>query len=211
MKQELKHGCLSRFAESPVFGDADREAVLAVLSAEAEAVEIKKGETIYIKESLCCLASGRAAVAASGSDSTVMKKLLPGDVFGCSVLFGGEAVTDILALSDCIAVTVSKQAVCRIFDEVEGAAVGYIRFLSEKIRYLNGRISDLAAKGTDERLLSFIKKATSADGRLKISVTDLSKRIGVGRTSLYRSLTSLTEQGLITRSKGIITINIKEK
>ena len=87
------------------------------------------------------------------------------------------------------------------------AAIGYIRYLSEKIRYLNGKLGGLSAVGADEKLLSFLILESDENGKLSISAAELSRRVGIGRTSLYRSLSYLTEEKLIERDKNTIILN----
>ena len=85
-------------------------------------------------------------------------------------------------------------------------SLNYIRLLSEKIRFLNKRLSDFTSGSVEERLYLFLKKAANEEGAVKTSMTLLAKNIGVGRTSLYRALTALEEQSLITKDKNTIYI-----
>ena len=156
MKEPTREQCFAMFAESSVFGGADTEKLYELIARCAEIRKAVKGDTVKAENRLCYMAEGRAKVAAAGGKHTVMKELGRGDVFGCATLFVGGAVTDIKAVSDCTIVTISEDCVCEIFRSLPDAAIGYIKYLSEKIRYLNGKIGGLSAVGADEKLLSFL-------------------------------------------------------
>lgn len=207
MKEPTREQCFAMFAESPVFGGADTEKLYELIAGCAEISEAAKGDTVKAENRLCYMVEGRAKVAAAGGKHTVMKELGRGDVFGCATLFVGGAVSDIKAVSDCTIVTISEDCVCEIFRLLPDAAIGYIRYLSEKIRYLNGKLCGLSAVGADEKLLSFLILESDENGKLSISAAELSRRVGIGRTSLYRSLSYLTEEKLIERDKNTIILN----
>lgn len=194
------------FSRSPIFSGVEQEKAIAIIKENSEIVDIKKGETITLKGRLSCLTKGKAGVKVHNSDKTVVKELTKGEVFGCAVLFGGEAVSDITALCDCELITIQEEKMCRLFETEPKISLNYIRLLSEKIRFLNMRLGDFTSGNANERVLSFLKKSATSGGEVKTSMTLLANQLGIGRTSIYRTLSELEEQGLIQKNKNIIKI-----
>lgn len=197
------------FACSPIFHNIEKDKAIEIIKKNSSLIKIKKGDTISLSKKLSCLTKGKANVSVLNSDKTVVRQLCEGAVFGCAVLFGGEAVSHITALCDCELVTVSEEKMSDLFLKEPTISLNYIRLLSEKIRFLNKRLSDFTSGSVEERLYLFLKKAANEEGAVKTSMTLLAKNIGVGRTSLYRALTALEEQSLITKDKNTIYI-VKE-
>ena len=67
---------------------------------------------------------------------------------------------------------------------------------------------DALSSGSGGRKLSdYLLKNAGGSGRVTVrSMTDLASRLGMGRASLYRELTKLTEAGIIARSGKTITL-----
>ena len=83
----------------------------------------------------------------------------------------------------------------------------YIRYLSGRIRFLSGKIQALAADSVEGRLKQHLLCSVSPDcPRLDIPATELARRLGVSRASLYRAFDSLEAQGLIRREGRTLTV-----
>ena len=87
-------------------------------------------------------------------------------------------------------------------------AIAYIAFLSDRIRFLNGKISTFTAKSADSAVAAALL-SEKAD-RFELNVSRLSKKLGIGRTSVYRSLEFLKKSGAIEYSEGTVTVLSKE-
>lgn len=73
----------------------------------------------------------------------------------------------------------------------------YIRYLSSQIHMLYEKLSDLTGGTAKQRLAVFLDAHCSAEGVLRMSMTDLSRQLNVGRATIYRALGALEEQRLI--------------
>lgn len=167
-------------------------------------VTFAKGETIYdadhMRRALACIVQGRARVMFG---RVVMNDLYPGDVFGAAALYGTseEYSSSVVVVSPCRVVFIPQETVSRWMSAVPRVGENYVRFLSDRIRFLNRRLSTLTAGHADGRLWQYLLAHQDADGMVIISggMTALAERLDMGRSSLYRSLDALTDAGYIRR------------
>ena len=87
-------------------------------------------------------------------------------------------------------------------------AMNVIRFLADRITFLNKKIDTFSGKKTLKKLASYLFNRYSEFGEaFTVSRTALASEIGVGRASLYRDLDFLESEGIIqTQQKKIIII-----
>lgn len=170
-----------------------------------------KGETIYSPESaqkaLALVLEGHVRV---WQGRVVMNDLLSGDVFGVAALFGSEEdyPSTVIAESDCRIVLIPQDTVVRWMATVPLVAENYVRFLSDRIRFLNLRLSTLTAGQADGKLWRYLLAHRDENGvvTLQGGMSELAERLDMGRSSLYRSLDALTALGRIRRERKKIYI-----
>lgn len=177
-----------------------------------------KGGVIYdethFRHCLGIILAGEVRVDKATPEGKRMKMsvLLPGECFGAAAMFQNrdryatvltaEKSTEVLFLPE----ELILWAMHRDFTITEN----YIRYLSNRIWFLNEKISGLTAGSADQRLAIFLAEHCDAENRLNTSMTDLSRQLNIGRASLYRALDSLEEQGLIQRGTKSLTVIDKE-
>ena len=183
----------------------------AVLPAH---VSFKKGDVIYgetdFRRALGILLSGKAKATPLSNDSTVLNVFAPGAVFGAAAVFsdGGEYVSRITAESDCKVLFLDEAALSALFAAYPRAAVNYISFLSQRIRFLNGKLSLFTKNDATGRVYEFLAKNSDESGNVTYmgSMALLARNLSLGRTSLYRALDTLEHQNLIVREDGKIKV-----
>ncbi len=175
-----------------------------------EPVRFKKGEVIYgtnsYEHAIGVFIEGCAAAMSGG---VIKRRFCEGDVFGAAAVFGSEGsyISEIRAKSECTVQLISEEHLKIIFGANPDAALNYITFLSDKIRFLNHRITQFTCKGAPARLLRFLRENMSCEGVVNtVNMTELAHMAGMGRTSLYRALDELEEGGLISRKNNIIKV-----
>ena len=82
----------------------------------------------------------------------------------------------------------------------------YLRYLTGRIRFLSGRLQSLVQSGAEGKLARYLL-ANVREGQLTCAATDLARRLGLSRASLYRAFQSLEESGLISRHGKTISIS----
>lgn len=184
--------------------------------AEPQELTFEKGEIIYdadhVRRALALVIEGHLRVTFG---RVVMNDLHPGDVFGAAALFGApEPYPSIVsAVTACRVVLLSQETVSRWMAAVPRVGENYVRFLSDRIRFLNRRLSTLTAGQANGRLWRYLMAHRDADGLVTISggMSGLAERLDMGRSSLYRSLDALTDAGYIRRDgKKIFIVKTEE-
>lgn len=183
--------------------------------ASCEEQRYDKGQIVYdrghVRRSLALVLEGHLQVM-HGRAAT--NDLRPGDVFGAAALYGREEpyTSTVLAASACRVLFLPQETVSAWMAAVPRVGENYVAFLSDRIRFLNRRLSTLTAGPADGKLWRYLLTHRQADGTVSLpgGMTGLAKRLDMGRSSLYRSLDALTAAGKITRQGKYIIVNIKE-
>lgn len=176
--------------------------------------KFSKGDSIYdcrnFRKALGVLLKGNAAASADGVQKTEFKE---GAVFGAASLFGcgDKYVSKITAKTGCEVLFVSEDVLCHIIKKYPQCALNYVEFLTKKIRYLNVRIGEFTGANISGRLYRHLCENADENGKVIISnMASLAKIMGIGRTSLYRSLSELEEKGIIKRKDDEILLLMGE-
>ncbi len=176
-------------------------------------------ETVFSEDSeekvLGLILSGEANVYSAGNSSGVLIKTLhPSDSFGIANLFedSSKFVTTIVAKKPSSVVFFSKSAIEWLIDTSKEFRKNYIAFLSERICFLNKKISCFTAGSPEKKLSSFLcLQSDQNDFSVTVSSSTLSEMLDVGRASLYRAFDKMTEDGLIVRNGKIIHVPDRNK
>jgi len=188
--------------------------------ADAEKTEIiasfekpksyKKGEVIYSFDSfnpaIGVIVEGEAAAR---SENILKKTFKQGDTFGAAAVFGNDKpyISEIVAKTDCVIQFIDEKMLLKLFKKYPQISVNYIIFLSDRVRFLNRKISMFTCKGASMKLYRFLVENADENNRVKIvNMTSLARQTSLGRTSLYRAVSELSESGMIERDGSTITI-----
>lgn len=176
-----------------------------------EEVRYEKGEIIYgrnnYERALGVLLSGKAEAVARERSS--LNAFRAGDAFGAAALFGGEEyVSFIRAMSDCRVQYIPEETLRQLFRDYPQTAMNYIGFLSEKVRFLNGKIATYTSASVEGRLYYWMQANCDEEGHLPagMTMTKLAKILNIGRTSLYRAMEDLEKKYLLDRQDGEVTL-----
>ena len=101
----------------------------------------------------------------------------------------------------------SAPALEQLFAADNAAALGYIRFLSGRICFLNQKLDAFTSSSAEGRIVVWLLENMD-DSRVVIprGYSDLSRTLGIGRASLYRCLDGLEAQGALRRQEREIEI-----
>lgn len=166
----------------------------------------RRGETVCDGESgrraLGVVLEGQAEAVASAREEAVLTVFAPGGTFGAAALFGGNGYVSLIrAVTVCRVVYLPEELLRQWFGRCPQMAANYITFLSDRVRFLNGKIAILTQDSAQHRLYRWLQANCDGAGRLpeKLSMTRLAATLSMGRTSLYRALEELERAGLIVR------------
>lgn len=184
--------------------DGDREKIMSGFSAPAV---LCHGDELYRTGFLGLIVSGTARVLRrnDSGEKIVMRTMECGDMFGAASVFGEwkEGSSSVVALTRCEVIYISETELRRIMEDYPQTAINYITFLSDRIRFLNRRMDVFSAGTAEQKLFEYLAGQSDTNGyvRLGFGMAELSRRLKIGRSSLYRALETLEAAGQIERDK----------
>ena len=150
-------------------------------------------------------------VSSTRENSPILRTLKRGAIFGAASLFDASSgyTTYVRAKTQCTVAYIKSAGIRKLCYEVPEIAINYIEFLSGRITFLNKKLSAFTAENADAKLAYYLYELS--DGKadeIKVSVTysQLAENLGIGRASLYRSLDTLTDNGIVKKNAKTITI-----
>ena len=202
---------LSVLEKNRLFSAFSEEDLSKILTDSRVSVsKYEKGKIIYtdkeFKTALGVILSGKISIHRIGGGSKVLLNTMSScDLFGAASLFGAEAeyVTEISASESSSILFFPAELCYELIKENSDFALRYIEFLSEKIRFLNHRISELSAPSAERKLAKFLSEH---DGSPIPDMKKLASFLGIGRASLYRMLDSFSQSGLIEKDGKTVTV-----
>ena len=182
-------------------------------------IEFKKNDIIYSADNfpfaIGYILEGSAVAVTNNKNNVHMRSFEKGACFGAAAIFGGNEiyVSTITAKSDAKILFISEKKLKSIFLKYPQASINYIEFLSDKVRFLNKKLSVISCSNAEDTVLKYLLSVCDSDNNAKIpkSMTLLAKTLGLGRATLYRSLESLEKDGLILRENNNIKVIKNEK
>ena len=192
--------------------------ILAV--SDCTAAEYEKNEVVYDKtnfsRSLGIVLEGRLRVTKENADMRpiVMSTLQRGALFGAAALFNSEPeyATKITAIERSRVLFLPQRLIKRMIEREPDIAENYIRYLSERILFLNRKIYFLTAGTAEQRLAGFLldNLAVGEYSEMPMPMHRLADALNMSRASLYRAFDELTESGAVSKQGKLVCINNAE-
>lgn len=192
--------------------------ILAV--SDCTAAEYEKNEVVYDKtnfyRSLGIVLEGRLRVTKENADKRpiVMSTLQRGAMFGAAALFNSEPeyATKITAIEPSRVLFLPQRLVKRMIEREPDIAENYIRYLSERILFLNRKIYFLTAGTAEQRLAGFLldNLAVGEFSEMPMTMHRLADALNMSRASLYRAFDELTASGAVSKQGKLVCINNAE-
>lgn len=209
MAQQLEAEHLFALSNSSLFRGITQDVLEEILSCPGCTINhFSPGTPIYQPDRfLRCLGvvlSGQVRVTKPPLTVSILR---PGSLFGAAALYNEEPdyATTLTPLTDCTVLLMTQELLDHLLSEQPVLRKNYLRYLSGRIRFLSARLQTLAAGDTEERLIRYLMENLT-DGTLICSATELSRRLGISRASLYRAFETLEESGLIQRQGKTISV-----
>lgn len=173
----------------------------------------RKGECLFPLQggrALGILLAGCARVFRTGTDgeTQVCNHLAAGDAFGVAALFSETpAVSTVVAEQDGTVWFIPEETLLLWMRQQPLVGENLVRFLTERIRFLNRSLNELRGGTAAQRLLAHLRTLADTNGNLTLpSLSALAARLDMGRTSLYRALDELEAAGALTRNGKTVTL-----
>lgn len=192
--------------------------ILAV--SDCTAAEYEKNEVVYDKtnfsRSLGIVLEGRLRVTKENADKRpiVMSTLQRGAMFGAAALFNSEPeyATKITAIEHSRVLFLPQRLIKRMIEREPDIAENYIRYLSERILFLNRKIYFLTAGTAEQRLAGFLldNLAVGEFSEMPMTMHRLADALNMSRASLYRAFDELTASGAVSKQGKLVCIDNAE-
>ena len=204
-------------AQTPLFLGISEETIGQILTGEGITVRhFERGEILCGRErflqSVGFLVIGRASVM-KGECDMLMSVLHAGELFGAASLFdaGDRYVATITALESTWAVLIPEDRFRRILAKYPKVNENYLRYLTCRIRFLSDRIDGLAEGSTEDRVYRYIcKNASNGVFAPEYSISRIGDALRISRTTLYRAIAVLEQEGKIRKDGRIFRLAIEE-
>ena len=148
--------------------------------------------------------SGSLTVEAhEGSSVSVMRR---GGEFGiCNIFVRENMPTKLRAKVNSRILFIPKEEFARLLGVDSGLMYRYVRLCNEKMLYLAERLRLMSISDRTERLLHYLK-AHAQGGAIHLSMPkdELARQLGISRASLFRALSALESDGVISIDSGYI-------
>ena len=209
----------------PLFKGVDVEELYDFLSKKCFVCSFSNNETIYTRskfnDSVGIVLNGNVEVYKDEEKAVMLNRIGEGGFFGAAALFANkrEYVSVLVAKGNTTVIFIPFDEFKELLTKNSVFALNYICFLSGRIEFLNKKIDEYTAPDASEKLIRYLlDKSVCEEGktvcRVK-SMVELSKRLNMGRASLYRSFEELERQQIISRDGKNIFIDdiykLKEK
>ena len=164
------------------------------------------------KRSLGIILEGALRVTKENAEGReiVMSTLYRGNMFGAATMFNGEHEfqTKITAVEDSRIIFFPQRIILRLMEREPKIAENYIKYLSERIVFLNKKIYFLTSGTAEQRLSSFLLNnlSTVDFSRLPMQMTDIASSLNISRASLYRALDCIMESGAVVKDGKLFRI-----
>ena len=205
----MKQSYLKLILAQKLFDGCEQKMIEDIVLESGTLRGFRSGEAMETDErSVGILLSGRGVIYSSDKGrQTLLRFISPGDAVGVAGLFADKAPdTRIYACGDGKSEMffVGRKA----FEELMAAEndgrfrTNLIKFLSDRVTFLNSKIDFVTGGSAERRLVMFLKNSSTDDnGEIEIgmSMTALAHALDIGRASLYRAFDALVEDGAISR------------
>ena len=147
------------------------------------------------------LAGKLQILSADAQRAVVLKTAAKGHVFGAASLFLEQKapVSRLVAQDECTLFLLERRAVRELLSKDPAFLDAYLRFLAERVEFLNAKIRAFTAGSTERRLALWLTERAENGLVQSGSLSALADALDIGRASLYRALDKLEAEGLILR------------
>lgn len=203
-----------------LFDGCERELIEKVIISAGTSKVFRSGEIMEadFSPSVGILLSGRGVIYSSDKGRrTLLRFISPGSAVGVASLFAAEPpATRIEACGDGKSEMffIDRETFEKLLEANSAFRINLIKFLADRVSFLNSKIDTVTAGSAERKLAIFIKNSpVNCAGviELGMSMTALAHALDIGRASLYRAFDALEEAEIINRDRRSVTLISQNK
>lgn len=161
------------------------------------------------------LDGGGYICSASKKHYATLRCLKKGDTFGAASLFGAptEHKTKVIAKNYLKTAVLPVDLISELLEKESKIALNYICFLSDRVSFLNRKITAFSAGSAEEKLALYLLSLPCESNVITLneSYTEIAKILDIGRASLYRAIETFENAEIICRSGKQVCISDRDK
>ncbi len=199
-----------------IFRELDEDCRLSAISeSEYYSRDYLSGEQIFSPDrhfrSIGYVVAGKVAVyKTSAEKKTLLNIISKGGAFGVAGLFCDEYPTSVIAKTKCTVIFIDADKILSLIERYPAVAKSYIRFLSDRTRFLNDKIDSFTKGSVEGRVAKLLLREREGNITSIKNMSRAASLLDIGRASLYRVLSSLEKKGVIEQNENEIKIINKE-
>lgn len=175
-------------------------------------VSLKRDEILFYEGDICheigIINKGVISISSFSYQGIEMNynTLLVGQIFGNNLLFSSEPYFkgNVIAKTSSEVILISKENLLKIFASNEEFLKEYLKIQSDFVKNLNNKIKILSFNHARDRFLYYL---SSHNNTIKIrSISSLADELNLSREVTSRLISSLKNEGIISRNANIITL-----
>lgn len=175
---------------------------------EAKQILVQQGETT---DSIYFLLSGQIRLATFTEERIINHYfVLTGESFGETALFSDVQVCSAIADVPSRIAAIDKELFRQALQDDPNLAHSYMNQLAHRYKVVKTLLELRSIRSARERLLQYLNQQVEPDSKtivLQRPLKDLAIELGLSAEALYRTLSLLQSEGLITRKQRSITLN----
>ncbi len=217
----MKREYLSAMKNCALFNNLDVALVYKTLEERCTVCSFTSNETVYTRskfnDSVGIVLEGSIEVYKDEEKAVMLNRIGIGGFFGAAALFANkkEYVSVLVAKGNSTVMFIPFVEFKELLARDSVFALNYIDFLSGRIEFLNKKIDEFTAQDTNQKLCRYlIDNATQTESELVCSIksmVELSKKLNMGRASLYRAFEDLEKENIIKRNGKNVMIDDVDK
>lgn len=178
-----------------------------IKNASIEEKSFSRGEVIYspddFEKKIGFVYSGECVVSRESQGTIVpLNSVTEFDSFGIVAVFSerNEFPTIVKAKTNCTVLFFTADDILRLIDLDSRISLNVIRFLTDKINFLNDKVAAFSAGSVEGKLASYILGLSKKHGALEFEFNKKksSEALNCGRASLYRAIGALEAGNFIS-------------
>jgi CRP/FNR family transcriptional regulator len=209
---------LKALSQAPIFSGLNQQE-LDSLAAIAFEKSFKSGDFVFREEdsphSFYVIADGRIKVSKSSPSGRefIVTFFGPGDVFGEVAVFANKPYpASAQAVADTSVIGIRRAELLRFLADNPEVALKIINMLGGRLREAVSRLRDLAGERVEQRIAGILLMLNDKLGpELPFTRQDIADMSGTTVETAIRTMSRLTEDGVIRSARGKITVINRER